>query len=94
MIRQHVSCEVKERSTRLQPSGLPKDHILLKCASELKLQTYGSPTLSDQALMPFPSVKIGPGDSSRSHSADEYIGMREIEDGIELYNKLLNKLLI
>ena len=94
MIRQHVSCEVMARSTRLQPSGLPKDHILLKCASELELQTYGSPTLSDQALMPFPSVKIGPGDSSHSHSADEYIGMREIEDGIELYNKLLNKLLI
>ena len=94
IINQHVSCEVTPRSTRLQPSGLPKGHILHECAKELKLKTYGSPTLSDQALMSFPSVKIGPGDSARSHTADEYIEVQEIKDGIELYIELLNKLLV
>jgi len=93
VINEKVSCEVIPRSTRLQPSGLPEDHILIKCAEELKLKTYGSPTLSDQALMPFPSIKIGPGDSARSHTADEYIGVQEIKDGIELYKKLLKKIL-
>ena len=58
------------------------------------IETYGSPTLSDQALMPFPSVKIGPGDSARSHTADEYIRIDEIESGIKLYIKLLKKLLV
>lgn len=93
IIKDHVSCDVKARSTRLQPSGLPNNHVLRQCASALGIETYGSPTLSDQALMPFPSVKIGPGDSARSHTADEYIGTDEIEKGIELYIKLLNKLL-
>ncbi len=94
IISQHVSCEVTPRSTRLQPSGLPLGHILYKCAKELKLKTYGSPTLSDQALMPFPSIKIGPGDSARSHTADEYIKIQEIKDGIELYIELLSKILV
>lgn len=93
IIKAHVSCEVKARSTRLQPSGLPEVHVLRKCAAELKIKTFGSPTLSDQALMPFPSVKMGPGDSARSHTADEYIGLQEIRDGIDMYIKLLNKLL-
>ena len=52
---------------------------------------YGSPTLSDQALMPFPSLKLGPGDSARSHTADEYIYLKEIEEGIELYIELITK---
>ena len=94
IIRKHVSCEVVPRSTRLQPSGLPKDHILIQYAEELDIQTFGSPTLSDQALMPFPSVKIGPGNSLRSHTADEYIDTKEIVEGMELYIKLLNKLLV
>jgi len=93
IIREHVACEVIPRSTRLQPSGLPEGHTLMKCAEALKIGTYGSPTLSDQALMKFPSVKIGPGDSSRSHTADEYIGIREIREGIDLYIKLLKQLL-
>jgi len=94
IIRENVSCEVIPRSTRLQPSGLPEQHILRKCAKDLKIKTYGSPTLSDQALMPFLSVKIGPGDSARSHTADEYIEVQEIKDGIELYIKLLKKILV
>lgn len=94
IIKDHVSCEVKARSTRLQPSGVPEGHILRKLATDMGVETYGSPTLSDQALMPFPSVKIGPGDSARSHTADEYIGIDEIEKGIEFYFNLLNKLLV
>lgn len=93
IIRGHVSCEVIPRSTRLQASGLPKGHILLKYAAELEIKTFGSPTLSDQALMPFPSVKIGPGDSSRSHTADEYIGIQEIKEGIGLLIHILKKLM-
>ena len=94
IIKDHVNSEVVPRSTRLQPSGISETHILRKCAEEMVIETYGSPTLSDQALMPFPSVKIGPGDSSRSHIADEYIGIDEIESGIKLYIKLLKKLLV
>lgn len=94
IIKDHVSCEVKARSTRLQPSGIPEGHILRKLARDMGVETYGSPTLSDQALMPFPSVKIGPGDSARSHIADEYIGIDEIEQGIKFYINLLNKLLV
>ncbi len=93
IISTHVDCEVVPRSTRLQPSGLPENHVLHQCAMDLNIKTYGSPTLSDQALMPFPSVKIGPGDSARSHTADEYIGIDEIEEGIALYIKLLDKIL-
>ncbi len=93
IVQEHVSCEVVPRSTRLQPSGLPERHILKQCADEMGISTYGSPTLSDQALMPFSSVKIGPGDSARSHTADEYIGVDEIKAGIALYIKLLDKIL-
>ena len=92
IIKDHVACEVKPRSTRLQPSGIPEDHVLKRVAVELDIETFGSPTLSDQALMPFPSVKIGPGDSARSHTADEYIGMDEIGKGIELYINIIHKL--
>ncbi|MCG8308176.1 MAG: M20 family metallo-hydrolase [Cytophagales bacterium] len=93
IVRQNVDGEVTPRSTRLQASGLPADHKLRKSAEALKIKTFGSPTLSDQALMPFPSVKIGPGDSARSHTADEYIGIQEIKDGISLYIGLLEKLI-
>jgi len=92
IVQQNVSCEVVPRSTRLQPSGLPKNHALFKSAAKLNLQMYGSPTLSDQALMSFPSVKIGPGDSARSHAADEYIELQELKDGIEMYIEILNTL--
>lgn len=93
IINENVTSEVAPRSTRLQPSGLPDGHALISCAKALNIKTFGSPTLSDQALLPFPSVKMGPGDSARSHTADEFIGIQEITDGIELYITILNRLL-
>ena len=93
IICDYVKCEVTPRSFRLQPSGLPEGHLLFDCAKNLKIKTYGSPTLSDQAFMSFPSVKIGPGNSARSHTADEYIGIGEIKDGIKMYKKILDYLL-
>lgn len=93
IIKQHVTSDVEARSTRLQPSFIRKDHALVKAANTLGIKIFGSPTLSDQALIDAPSVKIGPGDSARSHSADEYIGLCEIREGIEAYIKLLAELI-
>ena len=93
IIKQNVACNVNARSTRLNPSGIALDHAIVKAGLALGRRTYGSPTLSDQALMPFPSLKIGPGDSARSHTADEYIELKEIEEGIELYIKLLKAII-
>ena len=90
----NVSCTVKARSTRLNSSGIDENHPIVKRAAELDLSTYGSPTLSDQALMTFPSVKMGPGDSARSHSADEYIFCNEIETAITIYIQLLDGLFL
>ncbi|MEP0711939.1 M20 family metallo-hydrolase [Algoriphagus sp.] len=84
-----LSAELTPRSLRLQSSHVPKDHLILQVVEKLGLKTYGSPTLSDQALIPYPSVKIGPGDSARSHSADEYIYLNEIQQGIAGYIQLL-----
>jgi len=86
--------DVNARSTRLEPSGISHDHILRKAAKNLGIKTFGSATLSDQALMAFPSVKIGPGDSSRSHTADEYVYVNEIKEGIKKYIKLINSFLV
>ncbi len=78
------------RSLRLQPSGLSPKHPLYKAAVEvLGMKPYGSPTLSDQALMPFPTLKLGPGDSARSHTAQEYILRSEVEAGVACYRRLL-----
>lgn len=82
-------CELKARSFRLHSSSIPESHPLIKRCVEMGLTPFGSPTLSDQALMPFPSFKLGPGQSSRSHSADEFIGFNEIEDAIGKYLELL-----
>lgn len=82
-------CELKARSFRLHSSAIAMDHPLVASCLSLGLSPFGSPTLSDQALMPFPSLKMGPGDSARSHSADEYIGIEEMENAIETYMKLL-----
>ena len=90
IIKQHVSSEVVPRSLRLRPSGIAKDHILVRAAEKLGIHQYGSPTTSDQALIPVPSVKIGPGDSARSHSADEFIFISEIDSGIKRYIQLLD----
>lgn len=91
IIRRKAGCEVNPRSVRLNPSGIAPDHPAVRAGLALGRKAYGSPTLSDQALMPFPSLKMGPGDSARSHTADEYICLAEIEQGIEIYIKLLEK---
>ncbi len=90
IIKQNVQSEVKPRSTRIKPSSISKEHPIVKAAESLGLKTFGSPTTSDQALMNFPSMKIGPGDSARSHSADEFINIDEVEKGIAKYIQLLN----
>ena len=92
IIRSNVQCEVKPRSTRLRSSSIALNHPLVEAGLTLGRTYYGSPTTSDKALMPFPALKIGPGDSARSHTADEYIYIDEIKEGIELYIQLLNQL--
>ena len=84
--------ELTPRSTRLQPSGISEAHPIIQRIKTLGRQCFGSPTLSDQALLSCPSVKIGPGDSARSHTADEYICLEEIREAIQLYFSLLNGL--
>lgn len=88
-IRKNISSEPKARSFRLNSSCTPLDHPLVKRAIDLGRNPFGSPTLSDQALMPFPSMKLGPGKSSRSHTADEFVYVQEIEEAIGLYFQLL-----
>ena len=89
IIRTNVDCEVKPRSIRLKPSSIDKAHPLVQAGIALGRTTYGSPTTSDQALLSIPSVKVGPGDSGRSHMADEYVFVNEIAEGIELYIDML-----
>ncbi len=87
-------CELKARSFRLHSSSISADHPLVKRCVDYGMKPFGSPTLSDQALMPFPSFKLGPGSSSRSHSADEFIKISEIEQAIETYVSLLQGLVL
>jgi acetylornithine deacetylase len=93
IISDHVQCQVKPRSTRLQPSSISVQHPLVQAGLKLGRKTYGSPTTSDQALLNCPSLKLGPGDSARSHTADEFIYVEEIKEGIELYVKMLNEII-
>ncbi|HRG24296.1 MAG TPA: M20 family metallo-hydrolase [Chitinophagaceae bacterium] len=93
LIKANVNCEVKPRSTRLRSTSIALDHPLVKAGTSLGRTYYGSPTTSDKALMPFPALKMGPGDSARSHTADEYIFIEEIREGIALYINLLNQVL-
>lgn len=86
-------CEVKARSLRLNSSSIDKNHDLVKAGIGLGRATYGSPTLSDQSVLSCQSLKLGPGDSTRSHSADEFIYLHEIEEGIDLYIKILSTFL-
>jgi len=90
-IKQHVQSEIKPRSMRLRSSKIEKDHPLVLAGIKLGKQTYGSPTTSDGALIPAPVLKCGPGDSARSHTADEFIYLTEIEDGIDTYIKILEQ---
>lgn len=91
-IKSHIHCEAQARSFRLNSSRINPDHPFVKKAVSLGKTPFGSPTLSDQALMKFPSVKIGPGKSSRSHTADEYIMVNEIREAIETYISILDGL--
>ncbi len=92
-IRRHVDCEVVPRSTRLKPSSIDPSHPIVKAGLALGRTTYGSPTTSDQALLDIPSLKLGVGDSARSHSADEFVHLSEIREGIELYIRMLEQIL-
>lgn len=92
IIDRHTSCKIEPRSFRLNSSKIPFENPFVERAVLLGRKPFGSPTLSDQALMPFPSVKMGPGNSARSHTADEYIGIDEMREAIEYYYKLLNGL--
>lgn len=91
IIKQHVDVEVQARSLRLNSSSIPQTHPIVQAGIAIGRQTYGSPTLSDQAVLSCPSLKLGPGDSHRSHSADEYILLSEIEEAVALYTKLLSE---
>jgi acetylornithine deacetylase len=93
VIAQHVQSEVTPRSVRMRSSAIPRSHPIVQAGLRLGKQLYGSPTTSDQALIPAPSVKIGPGDSARSHSADEFIHLNEIMEGIRTYVGLLEQIL-
>jgi acetylornithine deacetylase len=88
-INKNIQSVVLPRSIRLKPSFIEKDHPLVIAGNNMGLKSYGSPTCSDRALMDFPTLKIGPGDSARSHMADEYIFIDEIKDGIQKYLRLL-----
>ena len=89
-LQARLHSQLQPRSTRLSSSACPMDHPLVRRAIALGRTPFGSPTLSDQALMPFPSMKMGPGQSSRSHTADEYILPQEIDEAIDLYIRLLD----
>lgn len=91
-IRKHVDCEVHPRSMNLNAKGISSNHPVVRKGMELGIRTYGSQTMSDQVHMPFQCIKMGPGDTHRSHTADEYIYLNEIEEGIETYIELLDKL--
>ena len=87
-------CELRARSFRLHSSSIATDHPLVRRCLERGMKPFGSPTLSDQALMPCPSLKLGPGDSARSHAADEYIAIGEIDDAINTYVSLLEGIVL
>jgi acetylornithine deacetylase len=93
IVRKNVSCAITTRSMRLKSTAIAMDHPIVAAGTHLGLEYFGSPTLSDKALMPFPALKIGPGDSARSHMADEFIYLSEIREGIGIYIKLLNEVL-
>lgn len=94
IIEKNVGSEVKARSTRLNSSSIATGHPLVKRAIELGRKPFGSPTLSNQALLHIPTLKMGPGDSSRSHTANEYIKISEIREGIKLFAEMLDGLRI
>lgn len=92
-VKANIQSEVTPRSLRIRSSAISLNHPLVKAGLSLGRTYYGSPTTSDKALMPFPALKMGPGDSARSHTADEFIFVDEIKQGIDLYIQLLNQIL-
>lgn len=88
-VTEHLNSKVKARSTNLNSSSISEDHPVVQAGVKLGRKTYGSPTLSDQAVLSCPSLKMGPGESPRSHQADEFIYLSELEEGMELYKKIL-----
>lgn len=94
IIQRHVNADVTARSTRLNPSTIDLNHPIVQSGVKLGKKLYGSPTMSDQALLPIPSVKVGPGDSARSHTADEFIYEREIATGIAFYIAILDPVIL
>ena len=93
IVKNSVKSVVKPRSLRLNSSSIPKNHPIVQAGIKFERKTYGSPTLSDQSVLSCPSLKLGPGDSFRSHTADEFIYVNEVEEGIDLYIKILNEIL-
>lgn len=93
ILKNHLPYSLKARSFNLKSSGIDLDHPLVVIGTQLGRDTYGSPTLSDMAALDCPAIKLGPGNSTRSHSADEFIYINEIEQGIDFYIKLLTKFL-
>ena len=93
IIQAEMKSKLTARSLRLNSSKIEENHPIVKAGLEIGRTTYGSPTSSDQAIIPCTSVKIGPGDSTRSHTADEFIYINEIKEGIEIYIKILEKIL-
>ena len=94
IIKQNIQSDMQARSMRLKSSSVSVEHPFVKAGVNIGRNTYGSPTSSDQALMPFTSVKIGPGDSARSHTADEYVFINEVEEGIKIYIQILDQILL
>lgn len=92
IIEENIKSEVNPRSVRLRPSFIDPNHALVHAAIKHGAKTYGSPTTSDQALIPVPSVKMGPGNSGRSHTANEFIWLSEIDEGIERYIMVLSEM--
>ena len=93
-LKQNLKSSFKPRTTRMKSTSIPLNHSLVQAGISMGRGYYGSPTTSDKALMPFPALKMGPGDSARSHTADEYIYLKEIEAGIETYIELLNRCIL
>ena len=93
LLQEEAPCTLTPRSTNLNSSSIPITHELVQAGIGLGREPYGSPTLSDQAKLSCPSLKLGPGDSTRSHTANEYIHVSEIEEGIAIYINLLNEIL-
>jgi acetylornithine deacetylase len=93
ILRKEAPCQLHPRSLRLNSSSISPDHLLVRAGIGMGRETYGSPTLSDQAALSCPSLKMGPGKSTRSHSADEYVCLQEIREGIALYGELLERFL-